>query len=328
MMTAFRTIAALLTAGVLLRGAAACAAPVLGNLAQPAQDRAVAVSLNEWQASSFRLSESAGAWRVRSITVRMAQQTANESFAFRITGETALRPALTDVRAAFTTPAISGTGTQSITFTVKDSPAPVLQPGETYWLVAGVERQDGNFTPSTGLSYWSYALNSLTDTAPAAGWSFGPATATAGTAGAGWAPDTTTPFTFSIDAVPENSAMTLARWRELNPGGPADNAAWLSADPDQNGLNGLMDFAFDRNLANLPVPVTDAAGRPGLEYTRWISAPELSWQFQSSADLQSWQLATAAETTITPAGPFSQRVRVVLPPQSGRRFLRILVSRP
>lgn len=327
-MTAFRTAAALMTAGAALRSASVCAAPVLGNLMQPAQDRSVAISLNEWQASSFRLYAAAGAWRVRSITVRMAQQTANESFSFRIVGESALRPALGDVRVAFTHPAINGTGTQSITFTAQASPAPVLQPGQTYWLVCGVERQDGNFTPATGLYYWSYALNSLTDDTPAAGWSFGTATATAGTAGANWTPDATTPFTFSIDAVPESQAMTLARWRELNPGGPADNTAWLNADPDQNGLNGLMDFAFDRNLANLPAAVTDASGRFGLEYTRWISAPELTWQVQSSPDMQSWQTATGTETTITPAGPFSQRVRVLLPQQSGPRFLRILVSRP
>jgi hypothetical protein len=327
MMIAFRTAAALLTAGGLLRGTSVCAAPVLGNLTQPAQDRTVAISMNEWQASSFRLSAAAGAWRVRSLTVRMAQQTANGSFGFRIVSESALRPALGDVRAAFTTPAITGTGTQSVTFTVKEAPAPVLQPGQTYWLVAGVERQDGNFTPSTGLYYWSYALNSLTDFTPASGWSFGPHTASSGTVGANWAPEATTPFSFSLDAAPVNPAMTLARWRELHPGGPADNNTWLNSDHDDNSLPGLLDFAFNADRTALPVAYLDHAGRPALEFVRWISAPELAWHIQTSPDLSSWTNTTDYDVTITPAGPETERVRVALRQQTVNVFVRLKITK-
>ena len=326
-MNAPRTVAALFHAGLLLTGGAVAAAPVLGNLAQPAQDHSVAISLNEWQASSLRLSAAAGAWRVRSITVRMAQQAANESFAFRITGEAALRPALLDVRAAFTTPAISGTGTQTVTFAVKNSPAPVLQPGQTYWLVGGVERLDGNFTPSTGIYYWSYALSSLTDTTPASGWSFGPQSASAGTLGSNWAPEPTTPFSFSLEAVPENPAMTLARWRELHPGGPADTATWLSTDHDSNGLTGLLDFAFNADRTALPSAFLDPAGRPGIEYVRWTSAPELTWRVQTSTDMTAWTSTTDFDTTTAAAGPETQRVRVVLRQSPSRVFLRLLLTK-
>jgi len=326
-MTVLPPPALLLSAGLFCTGAAVSAAPVLGNLAQPAQDRSVPVSLNAWQASSFRLSSAAGVWRVRSLTVRMAQQTPNESFSFRLTGESAQRPALQDVRAVFTTPAISGTGTQTITYSVKNSPAPILQPGQNYWLVCGVERQDGNFAPPTGLFYWSYALNSLTDAAPASGWSFGPQTASAGTLGSNWAPEPTTPFTFSIDAVPENPVMTLARWRELHPGGPANNTEWLHSDHDGNGLAGLLDFAFNADRTALPVPFLDSAGRPGLEYVRWISAPELTWHLQTSADMTSWTSTTDFDTTTSAAGPETHRVRVVPRNVAAQVYLRLLITK-
>lgn len=321
-----RTTIALLHAGFLLP-AAVTAAPVVGNLAQPAQDRSVAISLHEWQASSIRLSSSAGAWRVRSITVRMARQIANESFTFRITGEAALRPALNDVRAVFTTPAISGTGTQNITFAVKNHPVPVLQPGQTYWLVGGVERQDDNVTPGTGLYYWSYAVNSLSDFTPASGWSFGATSASAGTLGSNWAPETTTPFTFSLDAVPEIPAMTLARWRELHPGGPADNTAWLNADHDNNGLPGLLDFAFNADRRAQPVMFPDSAGRPALEYVRWTNAPELIYRLQTSPDLISWTTASDYDITTTAEGPETQRVRVVPRQNQNRLFMRLQVTK-
>jgi hypothetical protein len=303
------------------------AAPVLGNLAQPAVDGSVPITLNQWQASSFRLAENAGAWRVRSITVRMAQQIANDSFSIRVTGETSLRPNLADMRAALTNPPINGTNTQTLTLTTKASPTPILQPGQTYWLVAGVERTDGNVTPSTGLFYWSFANTNIVDAPPMAGWSFGLHTASAGTEGANWAPEATTPFIFSIDAVPEDTTMTLTRWRALHPGGPIATASFLLADSDGNGQSGLLDFATDATPAHLPKPIS--TGR-GVEYTRWTNAPELTLHLEVSSNLTDWTVPTSAEvtTTTSEAGPFTTRVRTTMNASEGNTYFRLRYTLP
>ena len=133
----------IIPAAWLTAAAAAVAAPVLGNLSVPSVDRVVPVTYNEWQASSFTLSDTAGPWRVRSVRLRMAQDVPNTSFTLRITGQSALRPAWNDVRVAFQTPALiaaatgpsTGAPAGTVEFVVQNTPAPVLQPGETYWLV-------------------------------------------------------------------------------------------------------------------------------------------------------------------------------------------------
>ncbi len=319
----------------------AVAAPVLGNLGVARTDRAVPVSYNSWQASSFRLAETAGPWRVKSVTLRLAQDVPNASFTVRIVGESSLRPALSDVRASFRTPvlisgattATPGSAAAPVVFDAAVSPDPVLQPGQIYWLVAGVTQQDGSFTPATGLYYWSYANTGAADAGGAGGWQFGVNTASAGTLGAGWAAEATTPFTFSIDAVPDIPVVTLASWRLTHPGGPVDAAAFLASDQDGDGLNGLLEFAFNGSPTQpgleLPRLLEAGPGRIGLQFVRWVNAPELRYDVQWSGDLGGWETipAAAATTAVVAVGDGTERVSISILQSSLHRFLRVRIIR-
>jgi hypothetical protein len=307
-------------------GASVPAAMVLGNLNQPSVDGTEAVSLNQWQASAIRLAPEAGAWRVSSLKVRLSQRTANRSFFFRIVGESAFRPDLAAVKVNFAPPALTGSGPQQVTVAALIQPAPVLQPGQTYWIVAGVATPDNEQTPGTGLYHWSFSTTNSADAPAQAGWSFDSRIATSGTTGQNWDPLVATPFSFALEAAPELASMTLARWRELHPGGALDSTVYLAADHDGNGLNGLLDFAFDATRANLPVIGRDASsGGLFLEYVRWTEAPELLWQIQHSTDLQNWLPLNGLTSSSTAAGAFSQRIRVQLPGAAAESYYRLSV---
>jgi hypothetical protein len=311
------------------------AAPVLGNLSIAATDREVPVTLHSWQATSFRLAENAGPWRVQKVTLRLAQAVPNDSFTMRIVGEAAFRPAWTDVRASFLTyysPIHSAA--ESVEMVALDSPAPVLLPGQTYWLVLGIPQEDPDVTPSTGLYFWSYASSSAADPGGALGWQFGANSASAGTLGAGWVPEATTPFTFSIDAVPELTPVTLASWRLTHPGGPAATAAFLTSDDDRDGLDGLLEFAFNSSPTQAPAsgppvkPILDSQGRFGLEFIRWANAPELSYDVQTSSNLTAWSSPLPHELSqqIAPLADGLERVRIYLLSNTQRSFLRLRIT--
>lgn len=313
----------------------ALAAPVLGNLAIAAADSEVPVTLHSWQAASFKRTEDAGLWRVGKVTLRLAQQVPNVFLTVRIVGEEAFRPAWGDVLAAFQSPSTPITAAAGpVEFMANVSPAPVLVPGRTYWLVVGVTQEDPAVTPGTGLFFWSYAHTSATDPGTAAGWQFGLMTASAGTLGANWIPEATTPFTFSIDAVPEGSPVTLAVWRLTHPGGPEAHADFLTSDTDRDGRNGLLEFALNSSPIQATandapaVPVRDSSGRFGLEFIRWAHAPELRYEVQTSSNLTSWHPPEPREITqqIEPLADGRERVRIHLLGSSPQSFLRLRIS--
>lgn len=305
-------------------------APVLGNLAQPVRDGEVPVTLNAWQASSIRLSPDTSSWSVNSVTLRLSQTVPNQYLSLRITGETAFRPDLTDTRVLFENPIAIGSGPQNVTFTASVSPSPVLQPGQTYWLVLGVEALDSESTSGTGLYFWSYTLNSQSDSIPVDGWEFGASTASAGTGGIGWSPEPTTPFAFVVDAVPFGAApMTLARWRSTHPGGPVDEATFLTSNEDGDEMNGLMEYAFDGSAEGMPRAIVGSSGQLGMEYTRWRQAPDLEWLIEVSEDFDFWKTidATDAAFAVTLVSSEQERVRVFLLGKYDRVFLRLRVNR-
>ena len=301
-------------------------APVLGNLAQPHAEVGVPVTANAWQASSFEIAEGTPTWHIESVTLRLQEVGPNATLTLIITGEAAFRPNLQDQRVHFESPIFDG---DRAIFLTKTAPAPLLVPGEPYWVVLGVEALSPEHSNPAGLYLWDYALNQVADEGVADGWSHGVNTASAGTNGANWAPEQTTPYSFSISANRNLSPMTLSRWRTANPGGEANNDAFLASDPDGNELNGLAEFAFDGNPEYLPQSITDAEGKLGLAYTRWSHAPELTWSVKVSTDLIHWRVLTEVESlrTISLTGTNQERVSVWLLDSPSCVFLRVDVTR-
>ncbi len=304
----------------------ALAVPVLGNLGQPTSAEGVPVSAHSWQASSFQVLPDSPQWWVESVTLKLSEVGANPTLKLTVVGESAFRPNLADVRIAFNAPVLDE---GDAFFTAKATPLPILNPGETYWLVLGVESVSSEATIPAGLYHWHYALNSQADSFQASSWTFGVQTASAGTAGADWEPEATTPYSFTISANRNLAPLSLAQWRDLHPGGPLDEATFLAGDPDGNGLNGLAEFAYDSDPTQLPVSMVDEDGRLGLEYVRWSHAPELTWVVKHSTDLDDWQPVGIddAEAVVALIGKDKERVRVWLIGEIDRVFLRVDVSK-
>ena len=302
------------------------AVPVLGNLSRPHGSDGVAVSYNEWQASSFKIADTPTSWMIERVSLSLSQVVANASLTLRITGEAGFRPNLADTRVLFGAITFE---TQTATFEANEFPAPVLEPNQTYWLVLGVESLDPNSELSTGLFEWRYALDLLVDAGPAEGWSFGERAASAGTAGLGWGTEATSPFAFQVEATRNLAAMTLSRWRQRNPEQSGSDEIFLGADPDGNGLNGLLEYAFDNNSNHLPVSVWDLeTGSVGLSYVRWSHAPGLTWIVEKSTDFDSWQRVMASDATsnVSLVGAEHERVTMMLKGTPDRVFFRVRVS--
>jgi hypothetical protein len=130
---------------------------------------------------------------------------------------------------------------------------------------------------------------------------------------------------------------TLSDWR-LAQNSTGDEAAFLAADLDGDGMNGLAEFAFGGNPAAAePVDtrtevLRDAAGRIGIQFRRWPGAPELTWTLEQSTNLRAWATVPAdqcdeAECEILTNG--QERVKLFLrePPTTSSGMLRIRVSR-
>lgn len=196
------------TSMVLLSTAAQAAAAVLGTLEQPSAGYDV-VSYNAWQASSFNLAEDAGAYRVRQVSLHMAQLVPNAHLVLRITGSAFGRPDNSDVRAVLLRPPVLAATPGVVSFTAAASPDPLLLPGQMYWLVLGITALDHEETLPAGLVRWNYAATSVADAPAAAGWSVACCTASSGTAGADWQASANSPFLFAINARPPGAAVPV-----------------------------------------------------------------------------------------------------------------------
>lgn len=110
--------------------------------------------------------------------------------------------------------------------------------------------------------------------------------------------------------------------------GTGDNGP--DGDPDQDGVRNL-----DEWLVGLDPQVADAGDFPRLSISLNAGAPELSfptlpdriYQLESSDDLESW---SAEGDPVSTVGAASPGVLVVdnLPPATGKRFYRMLISSP
>lgn len=322
--------------------------PSLSTLNIPATDRQVVVNYNAWQATSIVLGASSPVRRVQSLTLRLAQDVPNKNFTVQIVGSASLRPDLANVVASFGNPAAIANATAAspnslatnLIFPAAVSPAPLLQPGQTYWIVVGVSAPDLEFTPSSGLYYWSFANLVGQDPDAAAGLNVGSYVASSGTAGQNWTSEVASAFSFALESAAEGANMTLAQWRAMHPGGPADNAAFLSSDSDGDGLNGLIEFSFDldptkpdaNSLALLDLQYDYSMGRPILSHKRWPNAPEIRYSLQWSENLIGWTEVnqTEIDETVTPPAsadkPASVRFTIRRQSWPNRVFFRIHVS--
>ena len=103
-----------------------------------------------------------------------------------------------------------------------------------------------------------------------------------------------------------------------------------TADPDNDGLNNLLEYALDRNplAADSTPPTTgsieSATGRLQLTFLRARSATELTYTVQASGDLVTWS------DLVTNPGTVGNSVTVTdTPPAAAiRRFLRLKVATP
>ena len=263
---------ALCTATAFLSTALCAAAAVLGTLHQPATGYEV-VSYNTWQATSFSLAATAASYRVRHVSLHIAQVVPNAHLVLRITGSALGRPDNADVRAVLRLPATLPTAPGAVTFTASASPDPLLLPGQTYWLVLGITALDHDEPLPAGLARWSYAATSAADSPGAAGWSVGCCTASSGTGGEDWQPAANTPCLFAISARPPGA---------LAPAAPGITSTGGVIQVTARGTPGVdYDIEFTTGLASwtgLGSAFADAAGI--IRFTDPAGLPRRFYRFQ------------------------------------------------
>lgn len=130
---------------------------------------------------------------------------------------------------------------------------------------------------------------------------------------------------------------TLDSWMTAR-GITEEASTFLSSDTDQDGMSGLLEFAFDRAPSTADTSriqiLRDATGRIGIEFHRWPGAPELSYTVEQSGSLSGWNALTAAECEETESEILTtgiERVRMFLRTAptalAGSGYLRVKVQR-
>jgi len=120
----------------------------------------------------------------------------------------------------------------------------------------------------------------------------------------------------------------------------------LTADPNQNGVPNLLEYALDLNPLSLTPPTLPAVGwdmnspdGPWLTFTyrRNKSAMDLTYGVQTSTDMVNWSSITLNQTSVisevansNPDGDGTcelLRIRMKNSPLEFKRFLRLSVTR-
>jgi hypothetical protein len=125
--------------------------------------------------------------------------------------------------------------------------------------------------------------------------------------------------------------FTAGEFADATISGPA-------ADPDHDGVNNLLEYAFaldpmDASRAGLPAIGTarvDGADYLTISFTRRKTAGDLVYTIEASDDLAGWTTLTPAEQTVTDRGETETVVArdTVAVGSVPRRFLRVKVSQP
>ena len=245
---------------------------------------------------------------------------------FTQAGNYTLKATIADSGGGSTTSSVPVTVNQTLSSVTVTSGAPVINSQITQQFTATGKDQFGNaltaqptFTwtntgygtvNSSGLFTAPYASGTASITATSGGISnTGGASVTASTPWNTWL---TTVFNAAQAANPDIS-------------GP-------SADPDNDGLNNLLEYAF----ATSPTASDPAANRPiigmsggnlTLTYRRNLAATDLTWQVQQSTDCIHWTAASVTETNLGTNGNI-QTVQDAVSAGSGPLFLRLQITIP
>lgn len=125
--------------------------------------------------------------------------------------------------------------------------------------------------------------------------------------------------------------LRYENWANAKLGGPA---ASPTADPNQDGLNHLFDYAFHNEPS---VASTTALPQVGMEsgfltltYTRLLSATDLRYEVQESSDLTNptgWANATVTEEIVSASGMTRLVKAKVAIGSATQKFLRLKVTR-
>ncbi len=186
----------------------------LSTLGAPFSDDGIAVSYNQWLASSIVAASDATPMTLKELSVRIATIVPNNHLFVGITGSLAGRPDLSNTLIETNVAPINASDSTPSTLSLQPTAATkdvILQPDATYWLVIGATQPDPDQAPhDAGLYRWSYT----TANGPfseAQGWTVGAFTANGNTAGQTWSPVMETPYSFSasLSAVPEPQAAVL-----------------------------------------------------------------------------------------------------------------------
>jgi len=181
-----------------------------------------------------------------------------------------------------------------------------------------------NLTGLTGFGVGAYTL--ISGTAPIGAGSFAVGSIPSGYSG-----------TFSsvgnnlVLTIAEGSQLTaLETWRQTNFGVSTNSGnAADSADPDNDGLANLLEYATNSNpnVANAsPLAIARSGNFLTLTYTR-IANPSLTYTVEGSDDLSTWSTVATANNPSTGAQNTAGQVTVTdTVSLTSRRFLRLKVS--
>jgi hypothetical protein len=129
------------------------------------------------------------------------------------------------------------------------------------------------------------------------------------------------------------SVPTFAQWQQLHftPAELNDPAtSGENADPNQNGLPNLLDYAFTNDprgttTRHQPYVLGDESWL-SLVYPQSVSATDLTFTVEQSSNLAGWTPASPTNITISDDG-VTRLVKAQVPINEQRLFLRLRVSR-
>lgn len=139
----------------------------------------------------------------------------------------------------------------------------------------------------------------------------------------------------TLDEVTVTATSPISEWRTFQFGAQAGNPAIAgdSADPDQDGLTNLVEYALgleahDPGRNKLP-DVETSSGQCHLIYTRRTSALDVTTQVEWSTHLATWSTAGVTEQVLaTNDGIETVKASVTPPPGEPKCFMRVRVTRP
>ena len=106
-----------------------------------------------------------------------------------------------------------------------------------------------------------------------------------------------------------------------------------SADKDADGTSNLLEYALAMtpNIADsIPLSVEESDGTLSLTYTLNKAATDLTYTGEWSDNLTTWSASSVTQTLVPGSdNGVTQQIKISVPSSpSGRRFLRLKVSRP